>query len=94
MLKNTFIHIPGIGPATENRLWTSGFGRWEDYLERCHECTLSLTMRDRISAYLEQSVLALGDANYRYFESLMPSGEMWRLYGEIRGKTAFVDIET
>jgi hypothetical protein len=51
-------------------------------------------MRDRISAYLEQSILAVDDANYRYFESLMPSGEMWRLYGELRGKTAFIDIET
>ncbi|MFC1929525.1 ribonuclease H-like domain-containing protein [Chloroflexota bacterium] len=94
MLKHTFIHIPGIGPATENRLWTSGFGRWEYYLERCHECGLSPTMRDRISAYLEQSVIALSNTNYRYFESLMPSGEMWRLYGELRRKTAFLDIET
>ena len=39
-------------------------------------------------------MLAVGDANYRYFESLMPSAEMWRLHGELRGKMAFVDIET
>jgi len=94
MLKNTFIHIPGIGPVSEKRLWTSGFGRWEDYIERCHECTLSPIMRGRISACLEQSALAVNDANYHFFESLMPSGEMWRLYGELRGKAAFLDIET
>lgn len=94
MLKNTFIHIPGIGSASENRLWTAGFGKWEDYLERRHECTLPPIMRDRISVYLEQSILAVDDANYHYFESLMPSREMWRLYGELRGKTAFLDIET
>ena len=94
MLQNTFIHIPGIGPATENWLWTSGLGRWADYLERCHDCTLSPAMRYKISANLEQSVLALKDANYRYFESLIPPGEMWRLYGELREKAAFLDIET
>ncbi|MDD5510362.1 MAG: ribonuclease H-like domain-containing protein [Dehalococcoidales bacterium] len=94
MLKNTFIHIPGIGPSRENWLWTTGFQKWEDYLERCHECTLSPITRDRISLYLEHSILAVDDTNYRYFESLMPSGEMWRLYGELRAKTAFLDIET
>ena len=94
MLKNTFLHIPGVGPTTERRLWQTGFGTWEDYFRRCQECTLSPGTRDRISGCLEQSVLELNNANYRYFEALLPAGEMWRLYGELKGKAAFVDIET
>lgn len=94
MLKHTFIHIPGIGPATEQRLWTTGFGTWEDYLQRCHQCTVHVAMRDRVTSYLEESVIALNSENYRYFETLLPTREVWRLYGELRGKAAFVDIET
>jgi uncharacterized protein len=94
MLRHTFLHIPGVGPATEHRLWSAGFGTWEDYFQGRQQCALPQTTRDRIVGCLEESVLALNGANYRYFEALLPSGEMWRLYGELRAKTAFVDIET
>ena len=30
MLKNTFCHIQGIGPKTENRLWHAGLLSWSD----------------------------------------------------------------
>jgi uncharacterized protein YprB with RNaseH-like and TPR domain len=94
MLKHTFIHIPGIGPVAERRLWSAGFGTWEDYLQRCHQCPFLVAMRNRINSYLEESVAALNRADCRYFETLLPPGKMWRLYGDLRGKTAFVDIET
>ena len=29
MLKNTFLHIPGIGSITEQRLWNSGITDWD-----------------------------------------------------------------
>ena len=32
-LKNTFIHIPGIGIKTEERLWDSGILDWYDFIE-------------------------------------------------------------
>ncbi len=94
MLKHTFIHIPGIGPATERWLWSTGFETWEDYFQRCQECMLPLIKRDRITSVLDESLLALKDANYQYFEALLPAGEIWRLYRELREKTAFLDIET
>ena len=93
MLKHTFLHIPGIGPATECRLWGAGFSKWEDYLEHGHRCALPQMMRDRITGCLEESSRALNAGDNRYFESLLPLGEMWRLYGELRGKTVFLDIE-
>jgi uncharacterized protein len=94
MIKHTFLHIPGIGPVTENQLWAAGFSTWEDYFQRCHQCTLAPAKRDVISRCLEESQGALNKAEFNYFEALLPSGEMWRLYGELRGKAAFVDIET
>src|SRR5438874_2020830 len=30
MIERTFLHLPGVGPLTENRLWKSGFLCWDD----------------------------------------------------------------
>ena len=34
MLRNTFMHIPGIGQITEKRLWESGVLCWDDFFEK------------------------------------------------------------
>jgi uncharacterized protein YprB with RNaseH-like and TPR domain len=94
MLRHTFIHIPGIGPASERRLWSAGFKSWEDYLKRGRDCTLPLGMRSNVHSCLEDSLYAVNEGNYRYFEELLPSGEVWRLYGDLRDRAAFLDIET
>jgi uncharacterized protein YprB with RNaseH-like and TPR domain len=94
MIKHTFLHVPGIGPTTEHRLWVTGLATWEDFFQKRHQCTLALAKRDMIASCLEESILALNQADFRYFEALLPSGEMWRLYGDLKGKAAFVDIET
>ncbi len=94
MLRHTFIHVPGIGPATERRIWLSGSGTWEDFFRKRQLCHLPGSMQNRITGCLEESVAAVKGADYRYFEALLPAGEMWRLYGELRSNTAFVDIET
>ena len=36
MLQNTFCHIPGIGPKTENLLWSSGVLAWHTAYECDH----------------------------------------------------------
>ena len=30
MIESTFLHLPGVGPATESRLWSVGLRCWED----------------------------------------------------------------
>lgn len=35
MLKNTFLHIPGIGIKTERRFWDSGIYKWDDFTKVC-----------------------------------------------------------
>ncbi len=94
MLEHTFLHIPGIGYVTENRLWTDGFLTWRDYFEREQCCSLSSPMRQRVSQSLGESVEALAAGDARHFETRLPPGEMWRLYPEFKGKIAFLDIET
>ena len=33
MLTNTFCHIPGIGPKTEEKLWNAGIHNWDIFSE-------------------------------------------------------------
>lgn len=94
MLKHTFLHVPGIGPATEESLWAQGFASWEDYLNNYGHCPLPLTLRHRLIAHLEESVKALAMSHARHFEMRLPAGEMWRLYREFGQRVAFLDIET
>jgi len=32
MLQQTFVHMPGVGPNTEHRLWQNGYRCWDDVL--------------------------------------------------------------
>ncbi len=94
MLRNTFLHVPGIGYVTEQRLWKQGFVSWEDYLNDREHCPLPLSLRNRLAEHLEESVEVLATGHGRHFEMRLPPGEMWRLYREFGQSVAFLDIET
>jgi len=94
MLRHTFLHVPGIGYATEQKLWAQGFLSWEDYFNDSVYCPVPLTIRDRLAEHLQESVKALAAGHARHFEMQLPPGELWRLYPEFSEKVAFLDIET
>ena len=94
MLRHTFLHIPGIGYKTETKLWLGGFISWQDYVEHCDSCSTLARRQGEVLRRLEVSARALAEKDARHFEDSLPSAESWRLYGDFREKTAFVDIET
>jgi uncharacterized protein len=87
MLTNTFIHLPGVGEKTEQRLWSKGLLSWSDALLRAD---LSLQWR----RLLEESVRQMHARNPAFFAELLPSNQQWRLYRDYHDRCAFVDIET
>lgn len=93
MLKNTFLHIPGIGPKTEQRLWESGIHSWNDFSAE-GEFRLSKSRIDTINASLEQSRDSITSGSPRYFSDRLPANQHWRFYSEFRESTAYLDIET
>jgi uncharacterized protein len=91
MLINSFVHVPGIGLKTEQRLWAAGVLSWEDLREPgpagLPAAKLRL-LRDHCrlpAACLEEP---------RYFAELLPPSQCWRLFPHFRHTTAFLDIET
>lgn len=93
MLRNTFIHIPGIGARTEERLWGSGIHDWDD-LKPDGPLPLTKSRPGTIASWLEASRQGLEDQNPKYFFDLLPANQHWRFFPEFRDSTVYLDIET
>jgi uncharacterized protein YprB with RNaseH-like and TPR domain len=91
MLKNTFIHIPGVGEQTECRLWERGILCWEDFLSATNG-QLPLLRRSEARRWLKESLLRETDLDF--FRRLLPSRHLWRLFEDFGREAAFLDIET
>lgn len=94
MLTHTFLHLPGIGPATERALWQWGIATWEHLARALERWGHSSGGMGLVSTALQESQtrLALGDASW--FHPRLPGGERWRLFADFREKAVFLDIET
>lgn len=94
MLQHTFIHLRGVGAATERDLWRRGFRSWDEFLTGCRTWRLA----NRPLRQLEPAVLAaqaaLGKGDIEYFERALPPSERWRMYPDFADRVGFVDIET
>jgi uncharacterized protein len=94
MLTSTFLHIPKIGPRTEQNLWAGGILTWQDFLQGGGRLPLKPAKREHIQGYLLQSEKALRKRDYRFFSQLLPPREHWRAYSHFSDKIAYLDIET
>ena len=93
MLKNTFLHIPGIGAKLEKKLWDLGIVDW-GCVTVDNLCKLSPKRIETINNYTKESLKHLADNNPGYFSNLLPSSEHWRIFSKFRASTAYLDIET
>lgn len=93
MLRQTFLHVPGVGYRTEERIWQSGLESWED-LRTEKARALSPHLRASLETEIGASEDALRRGRYRYFAVRLPAREHWRAWPEFRGRVAFLDIET
>jgi len=94
MLTSTFLHIPKVGPRTEQGIWQGGILTWQDFLQGSGRLPLKPDKREHIQGYLRQSEKALRKRDYRFFSQLLPPREHWRAYSHFSDKIAYLDIET
>ncbi len=94
MLKSTFVHIPGIGYHTEQKLWNEGIRTWNDFLRRRDQVPLRGRMREFVCNCVEESKKHLKRKNHHYFVDKVPRRELWRAYQDFKDSVAFLDIET
>ncbi len=94
MLSSTFIHLPRIGPVTEQRIWRRGICTWSDFLREPTAAGLSPRATDRLVRLVSRSEERLNEGDHRFFASRLPRREHWRAYPEFRHGIAYLDIET
>ena len=93
MLRQTFVHVPGVGYRTEERLWQLGLSSWDDIgTERVS--ALPPHLRATLEEEIGRSEEALRLGRYRYFTRRLPTREHWRAWPEFRSRVAYLDIET
>ncbi len=94
MLQRTFLHIPGIGPARERRLWAAGLGTWRDYLVHDARLGRSDAERARIRGHVSNSLAAFESGRWEFFEACLPREHAWRAFGDFGDRALYLDIET
>lgn len=97
MLTNSFVHLPGIGPETEERFWAQGLRTW-DHLAQNATALFGAKKAAQITTALEECRSAFEAAEFNYFQGRFKGAEMWRLLPAILEtcpeKIAYLDIET
>jgi uncharacterized protein len=94
VLRATFLHLSGVGPVGEARLWGAGVRDWSDLASRADALGLAPPAANRLRAELDRSEAALAEGDAGWFGRRLPDAEHWRLYPAFRERTAFLDIET
>ena len=94
MLKNTFLHIPGIGADTECNIWKNDILSWDDFLENYRKLQLCSSKKELIHSHIKRSINAYDNKDYEFFHRNMPGRLHWRAYKELKDKCCFLDIET
>jgi uncharacterized protein YprB with RNaseH-like and TPR domain len=94
MLRNTFIHLPGVGTGRERTLWQRGILDWDRFLEAVEDGTLRQGIYKSAAPLVRQSLDAAAAGDAGFFHDRLPSRETWRLYPDFADRALFLDIET
>jgi len=74
MLNETFLHLPGIGPSRERRLWREGCGSWSEANRECNAPWLGRRRRE----ILARCAADAAGGRWDTVAGLLDHGEHWR----------------
>jgi uncharacterized protein len=94
MLPSTFVILPGIGPATERRLWQEGLLTWNHFLSQPRIPGISAHRKQWYDQELLQAQSAFDSGLLDYFTTRLPSRDHWRFFELCEPRTLYLDIET
>lgn len=95
MLEQTFVHVPGIGYTTEQRLWQRGIRSWEAAV--AHAGTpgsFSAARWGLLQDHCRESIDRLAARDHGYFARVLDGRDQWRACSHFMGKVGYLDIET
>jgi uncharacterized protein YprB with RNaseH-like and TPR domain len=90
MLKNTFLHLPGITENKEKKIWESGITCWDNLINSDSRILRNFDAKEQI----ENSNNNYKLKNHEYFSKLILPKYHWRAYDDFKENACFLDIET
>jgi uncharacterized protein YprB with RNaseH-like and TPR domain len=94
MLKSTYLHVQGIGEATERKIWSDGLRTWYDFLAAVDAKSFRKPRWAAYAAEVRESVSRFGSNDWKYFDRVFPGLGKWRAFGDFPGRALYLDIET
>src|SRR5437879_2551589 len=94
MIRETFIHVAGVGYRIEDRIWRSGIRTWDDFSAAPRPPRIGQRLARRIEDEVERSAEALRMGRHRDFARKLPSRDQWRAFEAFRRQVVYLDIET
>ncbi len=100
MLRNTFVHIPGIGRKKEAYLWQRGITTWEQLLVNGAACQPTFpgfaTPAGPLSPlddFLRRSQRALDKKDAQFFGESLPTADYWRMLPDFPSSVAYRGVD-
>lgn len=94
-LRGSFQHLPGIGVAREERLWSEGVLDWGDLVERVPvQMDMFHKRGSELYAAVEESERAFEHQDVAFFQSRLPKREHYRIAATFPDLCTFLDIES
>ncbi len=94
MIRNTFLFLPKVGLATEQKIWGQGIPDWQAFVEAKGIKGFSAERKERANVKIREFRNELWNENLNYLSKNLPLSEQWRLYEHFRDEAVFLDIET
>lgn len=93
MLNHSFLQIPSVGLATEEKIWTNGISTMQEFIHS-PPGYLSVARQKQIAKNIDLSLQKIQNRDVDFFCKNLPSGQHWRFFREHQQSTAYIDIET
>lgn len=91
-IQNSYLPVSGVGETREQRLWEAGLYEWAEFSPK--RAPVGPKTTEAIESFISEASVALDDADTKFFQSRLPSSELWRIYENVRSEALFFDIET
>lgn len=85
-LRTSFVHLQGVGLATERRFHLRGLRTWDDLRAD--------GAGERYARDLEESQRRFEAGDWAWFDRALPADQRWRAFGDFGSRALYVDIET
>ena len=93
MLKESFILLDRVGPASERKVWQS-VPDWDGFRQAKRVNGIATLRKGFYDRQLDKAEAALRAEAVEHFASVLPPSQQWRLWEEFKEQAVFLDIET